>query len=195
MTTKEYISVTETAKLVRAALKKQFPTIKFSVRSDRYAGGASIDVRWTDGPTTAQVDPIIKAYEGGDFDGSIDMATSQSHYLFEDGSTVLAHARGTEGSMGRIPEVDNRLAGMQEVRFMADFVFSRRDVTNFVPKCTMAEAMIRRRCICDGEAPTDRFGGHWVQNLATALVYGHAEDETWDTAFNRIVLRNPTEEE
>ena len=47
----EYVSTTDTAKLVRAALKKAFastyPGVKFSVRSDRYADGASVRVTWT----------------------------------------------------------------------------------------------------------------------------------------------------
>jgi len=45
-----YVSVAETAKLVRAALKAAFPGITFSVRSKSYSMGASISVRWTDGP-------------------------------------------------------------------------------------------------------------------------------------------------
>ena len=44
------VSLTDTAKLIRATLKAKFPGIKFSVRSSRYAGGSSIDVRWNDGP-------------------------------------------------------------------------------------------------------------------------------------------------
>lgn len=39
----KYISVTETAKLIRQTLKENFKCIKFSVRSRNYAGGASID--------------------------------------------------------------------------------------------------------------------------------------------------------
>ena len=43
-----YISLADTAKLVRAALAANFPGTKFYVRSDSYSGGASIDV-WYDG--------------------------------------------------------------------------------------------------------------------------------------------------
>ena len=42
----KYLSCAETAKLVRTALKKNFPGVKFSVRSSVYSGGASIDVSW-----------------------------------------------------------------------------------------------------------------------------------------------------
>ena len=60
----EYLTVAETAKLVRQALKQQLPGVKFSVRSSSYSGGASIDVTWTDGPQTAAVDAVVRPYTG-----------------------------------------------------------------------------------------------------------------------------------
>lgn len=66
-------SCTETAKLMRVALKASFPGQKFSVRSDSYAGGASIDVRWNDGPTIEAVNKIAKAFSGATFDGMQDL--------------------------------------------------------------------------------------------------------------------------
>jgi hypothetical protein len=50
MSESQYLSCAETAKLVRKVLKTAFQGVKFSVRSDTYSGGASIDIRWTDGP-------------------------------------------------------------------------------------------------------------------------------------------------
>jgi hypothetical protein len=73
MTTKRYLTCAETAKLVRAALKAKFPTMTFAVRSRTYSGGASIDVTWTDGPTTKQVDAVVGRFEGASFDGMIDL--------------------------------------------------------------------------------------------------------------------------
>src|ERR1700722_15654415 len=68
----EYVSTTDTAKLVRAALKKAFaspyPGVRFSVRSDKYAGGASVNVTWTDGPQIDAVDAVVKPYSGAGFD-------------------------------------------------------------------------------------------------------------------------------
>src|SRR5688572_13905549 len=64
-----YLSCAETAKLVRVALKAAFPGVRFSVRSDNYAGGASMRVRWFDGPAAPQVEAVAKDYQGGDFDG------------------------------------------------------------------------------------------------------------------------------
>lgn len=45
----EYIGVADTAKLIRVQLKKNFPAIKFSVKSKSYSMGASITIGWTDG--------------------------------------------------------------------------------------------------------------------------------------------------
>lgn len=59
-----YVSVTDTAKLVRAALKENFPGTRFSVRTSKYAGGASLDVQWTGGPTTPKVDAVVSGFEG-----------------------------------------------------------------------------------------------------------------------------------
>lgn len=80
MTTK-YLSCAETAKLLRLALKESFPGVKFSVRSSVYAGGASIHVKWMDGPTSAAADPILSAFKGAYFDGMIDYQGSRYHAL------------------------------------------------------------------------------------------------------------------
>lgn len=60
------------AKNIRIELKKAFPSVKFSVRTERFSGGNSIDIRWTDGPTTKEVDVITDKYEAGYFDGMTD---------------------------------------------------------------------------------------------------------------------------
>jgi hypothetical protein len=69
----KYFTVTETAGLIRAALKAAFPAVKFGVRSSKYAGGASVAVSWTDGPTHDEVERIAKAFEGATFDGQTDL--------------------------------------------------------------------------------------------------------------------------
>lgn len=60
------------AKNIRIELARAFPGVKFSVKSSRYSGGDSINVRWTDGPTSDQVDEIAGRYQGGSFDGMTD---------------------------------------------------------------------------------------------------------------------------
>ena len=47
-TDKQWISCTDTARLIRAQLKRRFAGVTFSVRSSH---GTSVDIKWTDGPT------------------------------------------------------------------------------------------------------------------------------------------------
>ena len=93
-----YLSVTETAKLVRNALKAVFPTVKFSVRSSSYSGGASIDVDWTDGPAAKRVEAITERFRGASFDGMIDLKSShnsewQGQRVHFGADYVFAHRR------------------------------------------------------------------------------------------------------
>jgi hypothetical protein len=66
-------SLTTAAKNIRIELKKAFPNIKFSVTTQRYAGGDSIDVLWTDGVTDKKVKDIIDKYQCGKFNGMEDI--------------------------------------------------------------------------------------------------------------------------
>jgi len=96
----EYLSCAETAKLIRPALKRAFPGVKFSVRSSTYSMGASIDIYWTDGPLAADVDKVAKPYAGAGFDGMIDLKTYNSDWLYPDGhvesfQSDIGHSYGT----------------------------------------------------------------------------------------------------
>jgi len=127
----KYIDVAECAVLVRAALKRRFPGVKFSVRLDRYAGGSSIDVYWTDGPEVGQVDQVIKVYEGSRFDGMIDLKYGVTCWLRQDGTATVAHNPGTQGSRGADPGylTSPLAADAVEVHFGADYVFANRKTT------------------------------------------------------------------
>jgi hypothetical protein len=90
----KYIDTVEVAKIIRGELKTNFPGVKFSVKSDRYAGGSSIRVNWYDGPTTKEVESIVGHYHGASFDGMTDSTNFHNseykgetvhfsnHYLF-----------------------------------------------------------------------------------------------------------------
>lgn len=60
------------AKAIRLELKKEYPSVKFSVRSDSYAGGESISIDWTNGPQTDAVKLIVNKYQYGHFNGMDD---------------------------------------------------------------------------------------------------------------------------
>lgn len=102
---RRYVSVTDTAKLLREALKAEFPGVKFAVQSRKYSGGASIDVSWLDGPTSKAVEPVLGRYSGATFDGMIDLRTNHT--------TLLASPDGE----------------VEEVQFGAHYVFGHRSVT------------------------------------------------------------------
>jgi hypothetical protein len=60
------------ARNLRAQLKARWPGIKFCVRTERFAGGDSLRVSWTDGPNSTLVDAIACRYRAGSFDGMTD---------------------------------------------------------------------------------------------------------------------------
>ena len=61
------------AKLIRLDLKEAFPSITFKVKSSSFSGGSSVDIYWSDGPTTSQVDSIVNKYKYGSFDAMQDL--------------------------------------------------------------------------------------------------------------------------
>jgi hypothetical protein len=100
------ISTTDTAKMIRKEVKHYFPNVKFAVRSHSYSGGSSINVSWTDGPTTSEVDAIVKRFQGASFDGMIDLKSYHNSFVVLEGSTLPV-----------------------EVHYGADFVFTNRDLS------------------------------------------------------------------
>ena len=125
----KYLSVVDTAKLIRKGLKANFPGVKFSVKSDKYAGGASIRVRYTNGPRTVDVEAYVKQYEGAGFDGMTDYKYYKSHYMNANtGEICLARCEETYSSEG----VDNGIPegqGWFAISFGADYIFVEQDVT------------------------------------------------------------------
>ena len=62
-TKKEKSSQARAASCIRRDLKEKFPQVKFAVRSSSYAGGDSVDVSWTDGPTYDDINSLVKKYQ------------------------------------------------------------------------------------------------------------------------------------
>ena len=192
----EYLSVAQTAKLVRRELKKQFPGVKFSVRSKKYSGGASINVNWADGPLSKEVDAVVKPYEGGGFDGMIDMAWHRTHYLRADGSVLVHHDPGTEGSRGLHPSQDNVAFedimpdDVRVVQFGADYIFTSRARTNQDELVNEALGFLYDHCVLEQPVHNiphmDRFGNRWVLDIAGSMVREQREGESMADVFKRI---------
>lgn len=98
---KQYLSCAETSKMIRSVLKESFPGVKFSVVSSTYSMGASINIRYQDGPGADAVKSVVSIFNGSYFDGMQDY--KGSNYAAIDG---------------------------QEVRFGADFVFVDRQISD-----------------------------------------------------------------
>lgn len=138
----DYLSCAETAKLIRAQLKKHFPGSKFYVRSKTYSGGASIDIDYVDGAPLDQVERIAKSFEGADFDGMIDLKSYNESYLMPDGSALPADISGTTTSRGYIDERHYTApANAKKVHFGSDYVFVNR---HYSPE--KAQPIIRAIC-------------------------------------------------
>lgn len=174
---RRFISLTETAKLIRIALKRAFPGVKFSIRSNRYSGGSSIDVRWTDGPIVSGVRAVTGNYTGGGFDGSIDLRYSCWSWLFADGTARPAYSAGTVESRGSISGYDYREPapeGAELVRFAADFVFCQRRTS------LDRERIARDLC----ELQQIKFAG-----MVTRCLLGAADDRSLEEHVDKLLER------
>lgn len=141
--TARHIPNTDVAKLVRRDLKSAFAGTKFSVRTNKYSGGSSIDVTWTDGPTTAQVDALVSHYCGASFDGMTDMKNyHDTAVVGENGPEVVHYGNdyiftNREFSTEGIDRVIEQIAADNPWRsFSPEFrgeILSVEDIERFAP--------------------------------------------------------------
>ena len=88
----DYVDVAQTARLLRTQLRRTFPGVSFSVRSHRYAGGASVNVSLNDARVDTQaVRDVADTFQACDFDGNTDSTLFRpavngvrygAHYVF-----------------------------------------------------------------------------------------------------------------
>lgn len=126
-----HFNAAETAKLIRLVLRADFPGVTFSVRSSRYAGGSSVDISYTDGPTRAEVEAAVSGFDGKRFDGMIDFAWSVDSYLLAPDAkgvrrATLAHDPGSERTGGSRPEVRHQAPEGAELAHFYPSVMVRR---------------------------------------------------------------------
>lgn len=178
-----YISCADTAKLIRAQLKAKFPGVKFSVKSHVYAGGASINVKWTDGPTSALVDAVVKPYASSGFDGMIDMKYSITAFLQPDGTATFAQTSGTEGSGGMFAKgkAFKPCAEAERVSFGSDYVFTSRSTSRRLVEGALLS--FRRQW---GDAEADKVT---IADRNDGSVYASASDWETQERFYKILSR------
>jgi hypothetical protein len=98
----EYNDPTHAAKNIRAELKHHFPGIKFSVKTDKYSGGNSIGINWTDGPTASEINSLVGKYREGDFNGMDDIYEFNRENVFP---AVFGGAKYISGNRHESPEL------------------------------------------------------------------------------------------
>ena len=62
----------KTALHIKNILKREYPSVKFSVTSDNFANGNSVDIRWIDGIPTKDIESFSHQFQYGNFDGMTD---------------------------------------------------------------------------------------------------------------------------
>jgi len=123
----EWMSAPQFAKIIRRALKDEFPGVKFSVRSSQYSGGSSVrvgykglsksewnremyrqDVEYAPGmPDREQVEAVVGRFETRGFDGMIDMGYYIELAVDSNDRVIGSRSTGTEGSRGTVPAWDD----------------------------------------------------------------------------------------
>lgn len=125
---REWLSCAETAKILRQALKREFPGTKFSVRSKTYAGGASISVDYSDDLDREHIRRVCDQFAGGRFDGMTDLAYAAEHWLLPDGTAIVRREYGHSYHDAEVHNEDRQPPkGARLVRFGADYIFPQRN--------------------------------------------------------------------
>lgn len=113
------------ARNIRTELKRSFPSVKFNVRTEKYAGGNSVNISWTDGPNWQQVEEITNKYAGGHFNGMDDSYEySRSPWIEVFGEARYVHCsrdysdKALESVLRRVCD---RLGGMEERPTVEDY--------------------------------------------------------------------------
>ena len=125
----EDISLPETAKLIRAALKKAFPVVKFQVTSKRYSQGCSITVSYNADIATNDVRKVVSVFSSTGFDGMVDGSYIKNAWLAPDGTASFAYSEGRVGNDGNAVRKhgDPHCRHCRYVRFGADYVIIQKD--------------------------------------------------------------------
>jgi hypothetical protein len=130
-----FVNVIEVAKLIRRVLRLEFPGVSFSVRSHRYAGGASVDVRWQEGTEESVVRSVVNQFQGSRIDGDYSPRPIY-HFLSPEGRAIVAYIPPSIEIGAAEPEgEDNRRFAeflrreIELVHFGAESIFCYREPT------------------------------------------------------------------
>ncbi len=113
-------SAAQAAAAIREELK-QFAGVKFTVKSENFAGGNSVHIGWTDGPTSEMVNDIIKKYQYGHFNGMEDI------YENTNSRNDIPQAKYVSGQRDRSPETEAQILEDIKKEYSAEYLTELRD--------------------------------------------------------------------
>ena len=166
-TEKRYVDDVEVAKMIRKHLKKHLPGVKFSVRISR---GSSVDIRWTDGPTTEQVDVLTFAFAGGRFESMTDCTYSASSWYCDTHGPRVAETYGCDVDSNNGVHDSRCCSSAELVHFGPSFVFATRRLSEeFTAELA---AQVRRDSQMTPDGPLDEYlpeGSRWHNHLYSTV--------------------------
>ena len=164
-----YMRPKEVATLVRRRLKQVWPEVKFSVRTDTYAGGASIDARYTGGPGQHEVEKVMHEYQFARFDSMTDYGFSAYHWL-NTATGRMRVARVEETASTRAEDNPCPGPGWELVSCGQLYTFAHRTALPTEP------------CAVCGKVPTPRYSRY-----AKGDVRGECEDRTCERTVTDLM--------
>lgn len=113
------------AKAIREELKKVFPDVVFSVRSESFSMGDAVRIKWEDGPTSEMVEEITGKYQYGHFDGMEDMYVSSNRRNDIPQAKYVTESRTMSKETGEAIKEDAQ-------RIFDEFSYNCHNVENFI---------------------------------------------------------------
>lgn len=115
---------------LKTELQREFPGVKFSVKSEAYAGGDAIRVHWNFGPTADEVARFTDKYREGDFDGMTDCYDYNHDNVWPDvfgGAKYVTESRhfraGNDDRSGMDfhEQIGRALCALQRIEYVGQF--------------------------------------------------------------------------
>ena len=172
------INVVDTGKMIRIALKKAFPKTKFSVRLSSYSMGHSYTARWTDGPASCQVQPILDRFQTTHFDGMTD-STSYCHARILAAELVEIDGGYVFGSRNISPQLRAQVTRELELQcgISSDGNHNVRVPYQFHSHWEPSKTVSLER-VAAGALAHDSHDGEWLSNLIDRMLSAVSLEET-----------------
>lgn len=184
---------TDTAKKIRKALKKNFPSYKsshFKVKTDKYSMGSSVTVHWEDNPARKEVEEVINQYQSAQFDGMQDLETVTGYRDPEDGKMysgakyISASYRVSQERDEAVREYLSKNLGMNESEM--DYMQWQREYNKTIPKFDDNHNLIEDESNTHGQEKSELD----MNQLIRTKVRDIAREEDYHYLYGRIILED-----